>query len=122
MRLSWPLAIVGVAVALVFAQSAIFPPLARIGLQLSFAYLLLVTGLCVPVAWKKFSARLPDYSYGIYIYAFPVQVSVIALNIGTTPLLNLAAAFVLTIPIAAASWHFVESPALKLKSRTKINR
>ena len=41
---------------------------------------------------------------------------VIALGIGVTPLANLVASAVLTIPLAALSWHFVESRALALKA------
>lgn len=68
---------------------------------------------------RKFNAY-GDYSYGIYIYAFPVQQTVIALN----PNINLFTFFltslVITFFFAYFSWQFIEKKALKLKN-TKIN-
>ena len=56
-----------------------------------------------------------DYSYGIYIYAFPVQ-QTLAFFWSHMPLTAyLLSTFVITVALAATSWHFVEKPALKLK-------
>jgi len=60
--------------------------------------------------------RWGDISYGVYIYAFPVQQLVIK-YISQTPLMVLAYASVFTTILAMASWHWVEGPALKLKGR-----
>jgi peptidoglycan/LPS O-acetylase OafA/YrhL len=58
------------------------------------------------------SGAWPDYSYGMYIYAFPVMVMISALW-GTSSHVALALAnFVMTLPLAALSWHVVEKPAL----------
>lgn len=62
--------------------------------------------------------RIPDISYGLYIYGFPVQQTVSHLYGQTLPffacmLLSLAAATVL----AVLSWYLVEKPCLKLKNR-----
>lgn len=109
--LSWPLAIVLAGVALaVPADAALKLPLSQIG----FGYLAIVAGFCVPAAVKAFSAYIPDYSYGIYIYAFPAQQAAAAMG-ETAPLANLALAFAMTVPAAALSWHFIEKPALRLK-------
>ncbi|WP_293682316.1 acyltransferase [uncultured Phenylobacterium sp.] len=55
--------------------------------------------------------KLPaDLSYGVYIYAFPVQ-QVLA-SYGQ---LNVATAVLAVLPFAAASWFLVERPALRLK-------
>jgi peptidoglycan/LPS O-acetylase OafA/YrhL len=61
-----------------------------------------------------------DFSYGLYIYAFPIQ-QLIALMLPTVmPLTN----FIYTIPLALAlavpSWYFVEKPLLALKNRKII--
>jgi peptidoglycan/LPS O-acetylase OafA/YrhL len=59
--------------------------------------------------------RWGDYSYGIYVYAFPIQQTVIAL---LQPLSAWVLFFIATPPTVAAaalSWHFVERPALGLK-------
>lgn len=57
--------------------------------------------------------RLGDYSYGLYIYAFPVQQLVVAASpgIGVAALFGISAAC--TLVLAVLSWHLVESPALR---------
>lgn len=111
--LSWPLALAVVAASLALPEGE----LARTATALSFTYFALVIAICVPRACHKFSAAVPDYSYGIYIYAYPVQQGLIAAGISRQPYLNSLATFVVTLLFAAASWHFVEKPALSLKSR-----
>lgn len=60
--------------------------------------------------------RLGDYSYGMYVYAFPVQQ--LAAQYGTPdPLTNLAVALPITLVLAVLSWHLVEAPALSLRRR-----
>jgi peptidoglycan/LPS O-acetylase OafA/YrhL len=61
-----------------------------------------------------------DYSYGIYLYGFPITQAVRELlatgdysHDKSLRLLALAA----TVVFAAASWHFLEKPALKQKRR-----
>ena len=57
-----------------------------------------------------------DYSYGIYLYAFPVQQMVaFALPAAREWYWNLLIAAPITVLIAMLSWHFVELPALTLK-------
>jgi peptidoglycan/LPS O-acetylase OafA/YrhL len=60
--------------------------------------------------------RYGDFSYGIYIFSFPVQQ---LLMHWFYPQLSLAAFMALSlatsIAIAALSWHLIESPALRLK-------
>jgi peptidoglycan/LPS O-acetylase OafA/YrhL len=60
-------------------------------------------------------ARPPgaDLSYGLYIYGWPVAQTILHLLPGLAPwelaVLSLAGSF----PLAAASWHLVERPALR---------
>lgn len=58
-----------------------------------------------------------DYSYGIYIYAFPVQQTLVHLYPQQSLREHLLSATAITLALAAASWHLVESKALKLKPR-----
>ena len=111
LRLSWPIALAGVALTLVLPTGRVTASIA----QFTFGYAALVASICVPAAWKRWSARRSDYSYGIYIYAFPAQQAAIALGIGTTPYANMATGFAIALPFAIASWHFIEKPALSLK-------
>ena len=56
--------------------------------------------------------RLGDYSYGIYIYAFPMQQLAVHLWPGHGPLTNIALATPATLILAVLSWHLIERPAL----------
>jgi peptidoglycan/LPS O-acetylase OafA/YrhL len=82
---------------------------------LPLGYLLLVLGNTMPLSrvGSKF-----DISYGVYIYAWPVQ-QLIALAFGPAlPLpLFILFAFAGTVPLAFLSSLLVERPALSLKSR-----
>lgn len=67
----------------------------------------------IPAVSKLLQNR--DYSYGIYIYAFPVQQSIACLypHMSIAPYLVLSA--VLIVFCASLSWHLVEKPFLSLK-------
>lgn len=56
-----------------------------------------------------------DFSYGLYIYAFPIQQAIAALYIGIQPLEMMVVSFVMTLFCAYLSWNLVEKPALSLK-------
>ena len=58
-----------------------------------------------------------DFSYGLYIYAFPVQQTLVMLWPNPPILPYIAAVFAVTLALAVASWHWVERPALGLKAR-----
>ena len=59
----------------------------------------------------------PDYSYGLYIFAYPVQQTLVWATGMTSAPLHIAASLVVTLIVAALSWHFIEEPALRLKDR-----
>jgi peptidoglycan/LPS O-acetylase OafA/YrhL len=64
--------------------------------------------------WRPLhSSSDSDYSYGVYIYAFPAQQLVYHLT-GSGWVLNIALALPATVVLAAFSWHFVEKPAMRL--------
>ena len=60
--------------------------------------------------------RTNDISYGVYIYAFPVQ-QLLVLYGGADHgiVLYIALAVALTFPLAALSWKLVEKPAMRWK-------
>jgi peptidoglycan/LPS O-acetylase OafA/YrhL len=62
-----------------------------------------------------------DISYGLYIYAFPVQQMILSFtgpeNISIAMLF--VTALVLILPLAWVSWKFIEEPVLKLKGGLK---
>jgi peptidoglycan/LPS O-acetylase OafA/YrhL len=55
-----------------------------------------------------------DYSYGTYIYAFPIQQSIAALVPGISVLSLLLLSGAGTLFLAVLSWHFLEKPCLRL--------
>lgn len=63
--------------------------------------------------------KFGDFSYGVYIYAFPIQQMIAAVTQTGDPYKMFALSLVLSFVAAAFSWHLVESKALGLKS--KIN-
>ena len=65
--------------------------------------------------------RFGDISYGLYIYAFPVQQTVIWIGGPSLDFLTgLAISIGITMVLAWLSWHWIEYPALQLKGR--LNR
>lgn len=69
---------------------------------------------CTPVVHRF--GRFGDLSYGVYIYAFPIQQTVIWLFPGMGYLEHLAIALPLVFFMAALSWHLVEKIALQYKT------
>lgn len=65
------------------------------------------------------AGRFGDVSYGVYLFAFPVQQMVIWWRGGDRFLENLAVSGVLTLLLAFVCWHLVEKQALKLKPSAK---
>lgn len=60
--------------------------------------------------------KLGDYSYGIYIYSFPLQQTLIFLLDDITVLECIIYSFFVSLCFAILSWHFIEKPALRYKS------
>ncbi len=83
--------------------------------SLPIAYCLLWLG----AKWRVPFGRRNDVSYGLYIYAFPVQQALADLGGDSWPLVvYLVATVVATVPLAAASWFLVERPCLRLRRWT----
>jgi peptidoglycan/LPS O-acetylase OafA/YrhL len=83
---------------------------------------LMVPLLAYPMIWLGMHLPLHrigaknDYSYGVYIYAFPVQVLLLIWGVtkwGYVAYLGLT--LLGTIPFAVASWWLIEKRALSLK-------
>ena len=58
-----------------------------------------------------------DISYGVYIYHWPVAQAVLVQMPGVGVAGLLAMAVLITLPLAVASWRFIEEPALRFKHR-----
>jgi peptidoglycan/LPS O-acetylase OafA/YrhL len=81
------------------------------------AYLIFYFAYNKSLKFNEF-ARFGDFSYGLYLYAFPVQQ---LLTLYLLPRLNayslFACAFPITLAIAIISWKCVEEPFLRLKPK-----
>ncbi|MDR2013611.1 MAG: acyltransferase [Rhodanobacter sp.] len=64
--------------------------------------------------WYGFN-RFGDYSYGIYLWGFPMQQIVAVLAPLLPALLNALFGFLAALSVAVMSWHVIEKPALRLK-------
>lgn len=103
----------------VLAALSIFGPVSATALlaMLVLPYALIAAAWHLPRAFQALHGR--DYSYGIYVYAFPVQQTFSMLgtangwSFGAVVLLSC----VFTLALAMLSWYWVEKPALALKSR-----
>jgi peptidoglycan/LPS O-acetylase OafA/YrhL len=69
------------------------------------------------VGWIRLPRLFGDYSYGIYIYAFPIQQTVVDLLHPSSGWILFVVSLPITFIVAVVSWHAVESRALDLKRR-----
>jgi peptidoglycan/LPS O-acetylase OafA/YrhL len=84
-----------------------------------FGQLLFLATLFLTILWissldlvKKL--KLPgDYSYGTYLWGWPVQQMVTQLGITNVTLQNQLLVIAISIVLGAISWHFVEKPSIK---------
>lgn len=105
-------ALLAVAAGLVVLSAPL--PSYRLVAALPIAYLLIVGASMLKA--PRLSIRT-DVSYGVYIYAFPVQQILVTAGAGAlgVALFGLVA-LAITLPLALASWLLVEKPSLRLKS------
>jgi peptidoglycan/LPS O-acetylase OafA/YrhL len=84
--------------------------------QVTIAYLLFFVAY-VPSGVIRAYNKLGDYSYGVYIYAFPVQQSIAALIPGVSALSMIIISSLVTMIFSVLSWHLIEKHTLKLKGQ-----
>lgn len=97
----------GLGAALVLASLLLIAPLATLAVCYG------VLSLVLNAPQTRLSA---DYSYGLYIYGWPVAQSVLWLIPGLGPVALAALSLLATLPFAVASWHLVERPAILRRS------
>jgi peptidoglycan/LPS O-acetylase OafA/YrhL len=92
-------------------------PLERVGLLLAIPYLTLFVAYRSWPALRRLT-RHGDVSYGLYLWAFPVEQTIVHLWGAGRPgwLVVTLIALPVTYLLALASWHGVEKRALRLKT------
>lgn len=104
---------------LVFAFALFFQnKVTLITLNLIIGYIVLYLAYVPKGVLQDFN-KLGDYSYGIYIYAFPIQQGLVAFFPGISVWDLLLSSLTLTLFMAIFSWHVVEAPILKRKIRVQ---
>ncbi|WP_180356012.1 acyltransferase family protein [Aliirhizobium smilacinae] len=87
------------------------PPLAELAVATFGAYLIFWIAYAIPVGQLEAFTRKQDLSYGIYLYAWPIQNSFIYWFGIQNHLLLSAITLVIAAAMASLSWRFVEKPA-----------
>jgi peptidoglycan/LPS O-acetylase OafA/YrhL len=64
--------------------------------------------------------RFGDFSYGLYLWGWPIQQLLVRhFGAAISPWLLFAMAAPIALVVAAASWHCIEHPFLRLKTKTR---
>lgn len=112
-----PLVGLVVVVALLVLPSFLPAPAASILMWVGLPYVILsLGGLATPILrrWGRFG----DFSYGMYLYSFPITQTLVALNHNDIAVLILIPSVtVLSVCCAFLSWHLVEKPVLRFKPK-----
>ncbi len=104
-----------IALALAVLIAGLFNKVtAEAALASAGAYLLVVFGSAL--AKPRGLTKLPDISYGVYLYGWPSQKLVIFSGVASAPLAVFGLSLAMAVCLACLSWKLVEAPALRLKN------
>lgn len=81
-------------------------------------YPILVVGLA-STPYLRRASRFGDLSYGLYVWAFPIQQLVVAKFGVLSMWVNLPLVTLVTLGLAFCSWHLIERPAMSLRERLR---
>ncbi len=84
----------------------------------SFVYLIFYITYSTP--FINIDKKIGDISYGLYIYAWPVQQIVASFFPWFKPSGIILLSSIIVIPIAYLSWHYIEKPALTFKQQLLV--
>jgi peptidoglycan/LPS O-acetylase OafA/YrhL len=101
------------ALALVLFKHSV---LARSAYPILLAYSVFGLALLPGGAIRGFN-NVGDYSYGVYVYGFPVQQSLLALVPGLAVWQLCLYGLAVTLMLAVPSWHLLEKPMLAFKRK-----
>lgn len=104
-----------VALIAVLVISVKFPTLHKVLLYPILAYVLFYIAY-IPRGFLLSFNRLGDYSYGVYIFSYPIQQSISHWYVGVSTIELFLSSLSVSLFLAVLSWHFIENRALKFKS------
>ena len=107
--LNRPLLLAALAAALVLG----FVPSGALLLPVPAVYLTIYLGLLDPP--RLWAVRSGDYSYGVYLYGFPVQQTYASVPALREWYLNVTLSAITVFGLALFSWHAIEKPATRLR-------
>lgn len=115
--LSWPM-LIGLSIVMILVS---FVTQSALLLPVWLAYAVLFIAYNPRLVFERW-CNGPDYSYGIYIYAYAVQQTLVWQFGPMAVFPSFMLSWGLTMPLALLSWHFVEKPALNFKNRLRSSR
>lgn len=95
--------------------------MAELGSALSLGYLAFYGATKTYGPFRAFANRM-DLSYGVYIYAGPLQQTMISLMPSIGPVTLSLLTMLVVMPIALMSWLWVEKPALRMRHNLRSTR
>jgi len=103
----------------VLVVSLFIPHFAWFTFPIFGAYCFFYFAFCPAVPLHNF-AKHGDFSYGVFLYGWPVaQLGIVYLGGGINPIVLMLVTLAGAFGLAFASWHMVEKPCLNLKQRRK---
>lgn len=106
-------------IIILLLAASFYPKLFLLIYVLSLPYLVLYISYVPSGVVREFN-KVGDYSYGIYIYAFPVQQSMAALIPDISIATMILTSFTLTLFLSVLSWHLIEKRFLEMKNSSFI--
>ena len=106
------ISIAGIVVAMIFGKI-------HLGLYLFLPYAVIYC--CIGAKYASFQ-QYGDYSYGLYIFSFPIQQTILHYKADWTIPQFLILSSVASLIVAFFSWHVIEKPALGLKKMFRAQK
>ena len=107
------------AISLLSLYAAAGGLLSEVTLKLFLPYVVLHVSLMSGTG-SRLKRAVGDLSYGAYLFGFPVTLSVIAMGGELGIYATFAISVSLSLSCAWLSWHIVEQPCLRLKSKFHV--
>lgn len=112
-RFEVPISVYALLIALLLCGMTLGTP------KFSFAYMLFLIAGFLSICFGNHFAwfdRFGDFSYGVYLYGWPVQQFVLLINPDVSALVNTFFSVLICLILGFLSWHLVESPFLRRKN------